>query len=188
MRRALAIACLLLAAAGSAEARSLPERPVLGEKPDFHVVAGAGWLGFDFETFGVAGAPDVTGDRWGFILGVDWTWAERLRLGAELGGWQLSPDASCGRVSALALVQVVGGFSLLGSVGATNLTLADDTQLEGVEAGAGAAYVAHLAGPVSLEGRYEFLSQRYFEEEIAGVTIHPDATAHLLSLHLILDF
>jgi hypothetical protein len=188
MRRALAIACLLLAAAGNAVARSLPERPVLGEKPDFHVVVGAGWLGFAFETFGVAGAPDVAGDRWGLVLGVDWTWAERLRLGAEVGGWPLSPDASCARVSALATVQVAGGFSLLGSIGATNLTLADDSQLEGVEAGAGAAYVAHLAGPVSLEGRYEYLRQRYFETEVAGVTIHPDATGHLLSLHLLLDF
>jgi hypothetical protein len=158
-----------------------------GQKPDFHVVMGAGWLRFDFETFGVPGAPEVSGDRWGPYFGVGWTWAEKLRLGVEIGGWPLTPGASCGHATAIAEVPVVAGFSLLGSLGGVGLTLSDDSQLDGFEVGAGATYTVHLAGRVAIEGRYSYLRQRYFEEDVAGVTIHPDATGHTLGVNLIFD-
>jgi hypothetical protein len=185
VRRAITIACLLLA--GTASARSLPERPAKGEKPDFHVVLGAGWLALDLNAYGAAGVTEPHGERWGLLAGVGWTWADRLRLQAELGGWELSSEATCGRASAIVLVPIAGGLSVLGSLGAAELSLANDAYLEAFEVGAGAAYTAHLAKRFSLEGRYTYLRQRYFEDEIDGVTIHPDATGHLLGLLLILD-
>ena len=187
MRQTLVLSCLLLVGAGAASARSLPERPAKGEKPDFHVVLGAGWLTFDLETFGATGVPEPGGDRWGGAAGVGWTWADRLRLQAELGHWSLSSEATLTRASLLVLVPITGGLSVLGSLGAANLTLATDDHLEGFEVGAGAAYAVHLVGRVSLEARYSTLIQRYFEDDVDGVTIHPDATGHLLGLHLILD-
>lgn len=179
MGRRIIMCCLLTLAAGAAQARPVPDRPAPGEKPDFHVSVGAGWLAFD--------GAGIDARRWGLVAGVGWTWAERLRLEAEIGGWTLEDDITFGRGCALVLVPLAGGLSALGSVAAVGATFPGDEDLGGFEAGVGAAYVWHVGGPISLEGRYTYVIQRFFEAEIGGETIHPDARGHLLGVHLIID-
>lgn len=182
---------LVLALASAADARTLPERPAAGEKPDFHLLAGGGWLAFDLDVHGAEGAPDLDHQGWGGAAGVGWTWAEFLRLEAQLGAWPLTGDAACVRFTCGALVSVGAGLSAVGSLGVTTVVLdleaAEDQTLEGFEAGAGAAWTAGIFAGVSLEARYLYLRQRYFEKDVNSVTLHPDATAHLLSVGLILD-